>query len=420
MRGTRSLPAISPFALAPVEPVKSRAWGQSSLDKALRHVNAEKEDAIRAQCPSGNPGLWTQDSLDAEINRIKLEQEASLNVENQLAASCGRSQDELDVAILRANKCLPDGVSATGPGGDHRGEAMDTLSSIMASALAASPRGLKRGILSPTARRAQPCSLPHGSSLLGLRQDPLSPSTLTQDALDAEFGRLCRLRSAQAAMSKDLVNDSTPLASTKAIVHAIAGPSRTTPAQGSSISPLQSASAPARLGAAAHARLTAAAICSQQLAETVTPSTSAATSPALPVGRGPAPRGRVRFISPREGESAEGPVSVRPGASTSGAPSQAVQCASVSVPSQGDSVEGLVRRRPGASTSGPPSQAVQCAPLPVPSQRPESPWATSSSAYGAHSSAASSSSASAAACTSSGRARIEAARLRTLALRSAC
>lgn len=53
--------------------------------------------------------------------------------------------------------------------------------------------------------------------------------------------------------------------------------------------------------------------------------------------------------------------------------------------------------------------------------RPESPWATSSSAYGAHSSAASSSSASASVSPSqpTGKARIDAARLRTLALRSA-
>jgi hypothetical protein len=70
------------------------------------------------------------------------------------------------------------------------------------------------------------------------------------------------------------------------------------------------------------------------------------------------------------------------------------------------------RSRPVAQCSVVSPSAVSPQP-----QRPDSPWATSSSAYGAHSSAASSSSASATAGSPT-RSRIEAARMRTLALRA--
>jgi hypothetical protein len=90
---------------------------------------------------------------------------------------------------------------------------------------------------------------------------------------------------------------------------------------------------------------------------------------------------------------------------------RAVHFAGSPRPQPNENAENLLSR-PVAQCSVVSPSAVSPQP-----QRPDSPWATSSSAYGAHSSAASSSSASATAGSPT-RSRIEAARMRTLALRA--
>jgi len=387
MRGSQSLPTISrgPYAHPPVKPHEPRHWGQSSLDKAIQLVNAEKVDA-RNQAGPGRAGTWTQDSLDTEIQRLNEVREVErARVASTAPLGPGWQQDDLDAAILHlasmANKCAIASVSVA-----------PVSPAPLSSPYRKGQRPLASSVVCSPVRRAE------------------DPGASNRDAIDAEIGRLCRLRMAQAAMNRDLMPEVTLVKPT------LVSPVRTAAA----LALQKSASAPApSLGIASAASSTGVQSAGVQWThdeimsairraggahwahdeiESAIHQTGGAhwTHDEVEVA--------IRRLQQSQGALGTSPSS--PGARSvrfAGSPSQ-----------EGRANDDIVQSTPPAKGS----LAGLCSASKV-GERPLSPWATSSSAYGAHSSAASSSSTSPSsnASPARGRARLDAARLRTLAIR---
>jgi len=273
----------------------------------------------------------------------------------------------------------------------------------------------------------------------------LSPMVEDQSALvDAEIGRLCRLKMAEAAMSRDvpsrdMLPDITLVPSMLDIGSKPEGPlSRVLPSQ-----PTRSLQVP-QSSYAAPPRTASSDASSDALQRLIVERERSYGGSEESSRCGVAPSGqedietRIRRLEEertavlqRLGERREQYVSDRivgvestlltPGTSSISSPSAPRGCSTRSRVQFKEMEEdgSVVPSRPPAQGSRPqPQYAVPD--ISSRQQRPNSPWTTSSSAYGGHSSAssASTSPSNAGPGGKGGKARLDAARLRTLALRS--
>lgn len=348
-RGCKSSPHLAPYALSPVKSSKPQRWTQEALDNAIQCANSEKEKAIINPSTVDKVGHWTQDTLDAEIQRLAEKRDAE-KIEAGTGGNHGQAwtQSDLDNAIQRL------GQKSSGNNGiviamtDLKKVEMDTPRSRARVGHRTAPLIVRELPQEPAAAQRQGNAISSPSKSLRLASTAIVPSTNLEKAMSS---------SVSPPTGKQLTQVVLDDALQRLVEERIQDYNRNSQSKGV----VNSTGPP-----------------TQQ---------TAALSPCSTL----VPKSKVRFaVSPR-GD---------------------VQQIGTALQDNARKDQNLIGTSPtsmrlAAKDMGSPPK------LPVPNfdKRPESPWATSSSCYGAHSSVAGSSSSG-----DAPRNRVRDAHFRTLAL----